>query len=458
MKKFYFIYFILFFNLSLIAQTSTTQNSKTDMLSFSAISVTIGGQFPINGTFPAAITERVDQFVTRMYNQAAEKVLRTTDDPVLLDRLKRDLDDFSLRGIVLRRSNGEELLLDLLKFRVTGDFKHNPYLKNDDVLIFPAMDIEINFVRVLGAVNNPITFMFVEGDMLSDAITIAQGVNEAYENTNDVIIYRLNYEGNRLDTVFCQIGDIVSLKRGDRVRVVADETRRRDYIVNVIGEVHSPGFIPITHNNTTIKEIIEKAGGFKTTADLNRAEIIRGANAFEKLVFSEELEKLQMFRMSTLIEDDSLYFQVDEKLRFLRGNGIIDFTKIYDPNYTDGDFILQNYDVIYIPPKLDLIYVYGQVNKAGYIKYEPKQSYNYYLQAAGGIGDTGKDVYLIKGKSRTWINLNENSNVEIDAGDYIWVSKKTPRTFWYHVDQAAKFATIIGTIATIALLFVQIGK
>lgn len=455
MKKFFIIILISSFYISLIAQTSTNQNTRTDAFTFSAISVTIGGQFPINGTFSAAITERVDQFVTRMYNQAAEKILRTTDDPVLLDRLKRDLDDFSLRGIILKRSNGEEHILDLLKFRVTGDFKYNPYLKNDDVLIFPAFDIEINFVRVLGAVNNPVTFMYVSGDMLEDAITLARGINESYENVENIIIYRLNYEGSSLDTVYCKIGDQIPLKRGDRIRVMADETRRRDYIVNVIGEVNSPGFIPITHNNTTIKEVIEKAGGFKLTADLNRAEIIRGANAFEKLVFSEELEKLQMFRMSTLIEDDSLYFQVDEKLRFLRGNGIIDFTKIYDSNFTDGDFILQNYDVIYVPPKLDLVYVYGQVNKAGYVKYKPAQKYDYYIQAAGGIGDTGNDIYLIKGKSRTWITLKEDSNVEIEAGDYIWVSKKTPRTFWYHVDQAAKIAAILGSIATIALLIVQ---
>ncbi|MCJ7807843.1 MAG: SLBB domain-containing protein [Dehalococcoidia bacterium] len=458
MKKLYITTLVFLFLGTLFAQTTNSQNTRTDLLSFSSISITIGGQFPVNGTFPALITERVDQYITRMYNQASERLLRNTDNPALLDRLKRDLNDFSLRGIVLKRSTGEELILDLLKFRITGDFKDNPYLKNDDVLIFPALDIELNFVRILGAVNNPTTFMYVDGDMLSDAITLAQGINEAYEEVKDVVIYRLNYQGTKTDSVVCQIDDQILLKRGDRVRVIADETRRRDYIVNVIGEVFSPGFIPITHNNTTIKEIIENVGGFKPGADLNRAEIIRGASAFEKLVFSEESEKLQMFRMSTLIEDDSLYFQVDEKLRFLRGSGIIDFTKIFDPNFSDGNFIVQNYDVIYIPSKLDLVYVYGQVNKAGYVKYIPSEKYSYYLQAAGGMGDTGSDVYIIKGKSRSWITVKDNLDVVIEPGDYIWVSKKTPRTFWYHVDQAAKVTSIIGTIATIALLIVQLSK
>ena len=119
-----------------------------------------------------------------------------------------------------------------------------------------------------------------------------------------------------------------ALKRGDRILIPAEESKRQDYKVRIIGEVLHPGFIPITNNKTTIKDVIQMAGGFTSEADLYRSEIIRGANAFESLIFTEQSEKLQMARMSTLIENDSLYFQIDEKLRFLRGNGLVDFTKL----------------------------------------------------------------------------------------------------------------------------------
>jgi len=455
MKKIFFYLFIIT-SISLYAQE---KNNQQNQFSMPAISITIGGKFIVNGTYPAMLSERVDQFITRVYNLAKENILTASKDVQTSQNITQSLDqEYALRGIILKNSNGDERIIDLAKFRINGDFKNNPYLKNDDVIIFPAVDLDRNFVRVLGAVNNPITFMFVDGDKLSDALEFAQGINKAYENVSEATIYRLSYDGEKFDSLKVNLDQDIELKRGDRIRVVANETKRRDYFVNVIGEVNSPGSIPITKTTTTIREIINRAGGFTPNADISRAEIIRGANAFESLVFSEDLEKLLMLRMSTLVENDSLYFLIDEKLRFMRGNGLVDFTKIFNDSLSDGNFIVQNYDAIYIPPKIDLVYVYGQVNRAGYLKYFPNKNYQYYLDQAGGIGESAVDVYIVKGQSRSWIAAEENPNVNVEPGDYIWVSKKTPRTFWYHVQQAGQIASILGAVATVILLFVQVGK
>ena len=361
---------------TLIAQEK--QNQQQSMIQF-PISVTIGGKFIVNGSFPASMTERVDQFVTRIYNLAKENSLSIAQDLATVNEINKNLEEeYAIRGLLLKNVNGEERKIDLAKFRVNGDFINNPYLKNDDVIIFPAVDLERNFIRIIGAVNNPGKFMFVEGDKLSDAIELAQGLNKSYDNINKIIIYRLNFGGSEQDSIIIGINEDVPLMRGDRIVVAAEENKRQDYKVNVIGEVLHPGFIPITNNKTTIKDVIQMAGGFTSQADLYRSEIIRGANAFESLIFTEQSEKLQMARMSTLIENDSLYFQIDEKLRFLRGNGLVDFTKLSNDEFDDGKFIVQNYDVIYIPAKINLVYVYGQVNKAGYINYSADKNYDYY--------------------------------------------------------------------------------
>jgi polysaccharide biosynthesis/export protein len=436
---------------TLIAQEK--QNQQQSMIQF-PISVTIGGKFIVNGSFPASMTERVDQFVTRIYNLAKENSLSIAQDLATVNEINKNLEEeYAIRGLTLKNVNGEERKIDLAKFRVNGDFINNPYLKNDDVIIFPAVDLERNFIRIIGAVNNPGKFMFVEGDKLSDAIELAQGLNKSYDNINKIIIYRLNFGGSEQDSIIIGINEDIPLMRGDRIVVAAEENKRQDYKVNVIGEVLHPGFIPITNNKTTIKDVIQMAGGFTSQADLYRSEIIRGANAFESLIFTEQSEKLQMARMSTLIENDSLYFQIDEKLRFLRGNGLVDFTKLSNDEFDDGKFIVQNYDVIYIPAKINLVYVYGQVNKAGYINYSPDKNYDYYLNKAGGIGETALDIYIIKGQSRSWVSAEDYPNTPIEPGDYIWVSKQTPRTFWYHVEQAARITAIIGSVATVLLLF-----
>lgn len=441
----------LCFIFTLIAQEKV--NQQQSLIQF-PISVTIGGKFIVNGTFPASITERVDQFVTRIYNLAKENSLSIAKDLATVNEINKNLEEeYAIRGLILKNASGEERNIDLAKFRVNGDFKNNPYLKNDDVIIFPVVDLDRNFVRIMGAVNNPIKFMFVDGDKLSDAIELAQGINKAYDNVNKVIIYRLNFEGSELDSMVVGINEDMPLKRGDRIHIAAEESKRQDYKINIIGEVLHPGFIPITNNKTTIKDVIQMAGGFTSEADLSRSEIIRGANAFQSLIFTEQSEKLQMSRMSTLIENDSLYFQIDEKLRFLRGNGLVDFTKLFNNDYEDGKFVVQNYDVIFVPAKINLVYVYGQVNKAGYLNYTPDKYYDYYLNQAGGIGETALDIYIIKGQSRSWVSAEDYPNTKIEPGDYIWVSKQTPRTFWYHVEQVARITAIIGSVATVLLLF-----
>ncbi len=476
MKKIFFCFLAIYFSIN--AQEKGTQQNQ---LNLPPISVTIGGKFIVNGTYPAMFSERVDQFITRIYDAAKENSLSIAKDLQTANYINKNLDeDYAIRGIILKSANGEEKIIDLAEFRVNGDFKNNPYLKNDDVIIFPAVDLDRNFVRIMGAVNNPIKFMFVEGDKLSDAIALAQGVNKAYDNVTTATIYRLSYDGSIIDSINIKLTDDILLNRGDRIVVQAEETKRKDYVVNVIGEVNKPGFIPITKNKTTVADVITQAGGFTNNADIPRAEIIRGANtqaggftnnadipraeiirganAFESILFSEQLEKLLMSRMSTLIEGDSLYFAIDEKLRFLRGNGLVDFTKIFNKDSLAGDFIMQDYDVIYVPPKIDLVYVYGQVNNAGYIRYSPDKTYNYYLKLGGGIGETASDIYIIKGQSRSWINAEDNPEIIIEPGDYIWVSKKTPRTFWYHIEQVGKVAGILGAVTTVILLFIQIRK
>ena len=139
MKKLFGALCFYIFGINSYAQMDYKFNlNSNDMLQMGAISVTIGGEFVITGTFPALITERVDAFVTRMYNQVREEMSKTTNDPQLLKQLEKKLDNYVLRNITLRRASGEVMHLDLQKFRLDGDFSNNPYLKNDDVIIFPS--------------------------------------------------------------------------------------------------------------------------------------------------------------------------------------------------------------------------------------------------------------------------------------------------------------------------------
>ncbi len=85
-----------------VTYSQSTTKEQQNMLSFSGISVTIGGSFPLSGSFPALMTERVDQFITRIYNEAVSRSTANAQDETLLEKLKKDLTQFSLRGITLK--------------------------------------------------------------------------------------------------------------------------------------------------------------------------------------------------------------------------------------------------------------------------------------------------------------------------------------------------------------------
>ncbi|MCL5028595.1 MAG: SLBB domain-containing protein [Bacteroidetes bacterium] len=481
MKKFFFVcLFILSVSIIKAQDEEKTSNSfSASSLRAATISVTIGGDFLLTGTFPAYLNERVDAFVTRMYNEARSNALRNITDPKLLTLIDKKLKNFSLRNITLKRSTGEVLRLDLLKYRLTGDFTNNPYLKNDDVLIFPPIDMDRDFFSISGAVNNPDKFPFVDGDKLSDAIQLAQGINKAYENVTKAEIYRLSYDGEKMDKIIVDVTSDFSLQRGDRIIVLAEETQRKEFTVNIIGEVERPGKIPITKNTTTLREVIEDAGGFTNQASLRRAKLIRGTN-LEIILQNQfglnvqqqndylteypnpimfEYEKDRMLRTTTLTEQDTSFFAIDEMVRQMLNESSINFDSVLNENSSVANLKLKDGDYIIIPSKLNTIYVYGQVVSPGDIQYVEGKNYSYYIKLAGGLGELADDgeISLIKGTTRQWFAINDK-NAKIEPGDFIYVPKNPNHSFDYYVSKLGTYLGIIGSTATIILLLLQFKK
>lgn len=477
MKKYSILLFILLY----AAAYAQFENNKNEnyLAGVNLISVTLGGKFIITGTFPASTTERVDQFVTRMFNQGKEKLLATaTNISWLLPQIKKEIADYSFRNIKLKRVDGKEIILDLEKFHLNGDFVNNPYLKNDDVLIFPPTDLERNFFSVFGAVNNPGKFHFVDGDKLKDAVEFAGGINKAYENVTSADVNRLSYDGREQKVVSVSINSDYSLQRGDRIVVVADETMKKDFSILILGEVNSPGVIPITKDKTTLYEVISKAGGLTNEASLKHAKLYTGNSVYsimEKQFISNvkeypirpefdlnsnyvKLEQLMMLRMSNLVPEDTAYFGVENQLRVLMESSTIDFTKLSDSNSEVSKYLVKDNDIVIIPPKDSSVYVFGQVLSPGHVQYSPGKDYKYYIEKANGFGDFAEknEVMIVKGVTRNWIEAENNKVIE--EGDYIYIPRKAMRSFNSYVSQVGTYLGIVGSAATIILLLLQFKK
>lgn len=483
MKKTFFLFTMLSV-VTLFAQEDEKRTaSQLSMLLSQPITVTVGGDFIVTGSFTAFKTQRLDHFVTTLFNEAEQNILSGKNDIQVIRQLSKEINKFALRNITLKRISGEILKIDLLKFRMTGDFKYNPYLQNDDVIIFPSYDIEKNIVSVEGAVNKPGKFQFVEGDKLSGVILFAGGLNQAYDNISKAEISRLNNSGDKEELLTVNISDDFALKSGDRIKILADENNKRDYKVLVLGEVKNPGFVYVTGDGTLISEIISKAGGFKTNADLSRAEVIRNFNSIEmlqkynlaqeylnnsdqlllpetQLQLKQQKELFAMARLSNLTSEDSLFFKIDNELRMLRAESLVDFTQLNDAQSDASKFVVRDGDLILIPEKFDYVYVFGQVSKAGYVKYQSGENYKYYIEKAGGLAETAKDgddeIVVIKGKEKNWV-AKEKEKLNLEPGDYIYVPKEVPKTFWQSFSRVADVIGVAGSAATIILLIMQLN-
>ncbi len=458
-----------------------TQDNRVsgDMLNVGKISVTIGGTFPINGTFPAFVTDRVDEFVTRMYAEAVDLTLGVISDPEIYRKLKEELANYALRGIKLKRASGEELNVDLQKFRQNGDFSNNPYLKNDDVIIFPTNDLSKNFFSVSGVVNNPGTFLYLEGDKLGDALELVDGINPAYENVDSVEVLKLSYDGQTQSVTTIKIDKEYLIQRGDRLRFIAPETQRRNYAVSVIGEVNIPGTVPITKNSTTLYEVIIACGWFTPEASLKRARVY-SANSLAILLENQykiklreqpdledpkyrnvilNLELALMSRMSNVTTDDTNYFNLENQLRVLIEGSSLDFRKIDDPNSDIAKYIVQSGDVIIIPAIQNSIYVFGQVLRPGHVTFIEGKDYKYYVNEASGLGELAEDdeLMVIKGGSRAWISPHRE-DVTIEEGDYIYVPKQSLRTVRSYILEYSVYLSLLASIAAILLSIVTIAN
>lgn len=455
-------------------------NSKEkNMLNSSMISVTIGGSFLITGTFPAYINERVDQFVTRIFNSAKKEIVGNIPNPTSIPAIKKQLEQSALRGIILKRADGTIFTIDLEKFRINGNFINNPYLKNDDILIFPQVDLEKKFFSIDGAINKPGKYQYVEGDKISDAIELGLGINPAYKDVKEVEISRLSYDGEKIQLLRFPIDSKEKIEIGDRIRVVSDETHKKDFKVLVLGEVKNPGYITITKNKTSLNEIIERSGNFTEFANLKSIRIFNNSllpAEYYKKSFNVEMDneylnsnldlfdvlndlnKKEMLRMSNITEDDTAYFNLETLL-----NSWFDGTKINLDNLENkseklSSYFVENGDVIVIPKVNEYVSVLGQVKNVGYYTWTENKNADYYLNLAGGKGlFATDDIMLIKENSKEWIEVEDN-NYTIEKGDILWIPRKSTHSFNYYVDITGKYLGIFGSLATIVLLITQLTK
>ena len=315
------------------------------------------------------------------------------------------------RNIVLIR-NEDKIRIDLVKFKITGDSLLNPMLQNGDVIIVGYVKHQ---VEIYGAVHKQQKIEYVIDENLKDLIYLSGGFTE-HADSNNIVVTRL-IDDNQLENFIVNSDEVKQFKLmpNDHVYVRYLKDSKREDAIQIFGEINYPGFHPIDFRNSTVKDMIEIAGGYTYLAD--RDQIIINNQEIDLLEDSES-SRITKIAPENLSNIDKSYLKARSAISKGKiSSGNKNFTKeIMTFNLSPGD-------QIFIPKKINYIEIIGAILHPG--RYPLKENFTGldYIKLAGSKtkNATGK-IYIIKHSTGQRIKITNSMTIE--NGDIVFVPEK----------------------------------
>ncbi len=427
-----FMIVILLSSISLFAQ----ENNNTQYSSEIMYNISVVGAVKNPGVYMFPPVSRVSEAI-----KLANTLLDTINVPI------HAASNASRRNIILKRDN-EDIKLDLLRFLVLGEENSNPYLEDGDIIVVPAVKEQ---VHVFGAVanrndeelNNSIELR--DGDRISDVIELAMGLKPSADNKKAEIV-RFIGNSSKTESIDLDLNIILNdheceenlvLKNNDRIYIREIPEYHNKSYVTLIGEIIYEGTYAIENNETTLLQIITKAGGPTDDADL--------ANAYLQRISEEDLrepkfEQLKKTRPDDMSHLEYRYFR--NKLTEESGIFAKNFDTLWNDKEMEYDISLKNGDVVFFPAEAVAINISGEVVNPGLINYDAELNYLEYIDLAGGLSDSawkGK-IKIIRAKTGEWINPNKNT--QLQPGDTIFIPRKERFSYyWPYIQETIAFIT-----------------
>ncbi len=347
-------------------------------------------------------------------------------------------------------SQGKENTYDLLAYLRFGDKTNNPFLLEGDIIIVDKVD---KAVSIYGEVKYPGIYEFVEGESIMELLNLAGGyTNKAKKDTIEVISFDERgynqisryYALNQLEN------NTTKLTNQDRVIVRQIPEYYLDRYVKVEGFVNYPGWYKIIEDSTSLKEIINEAGGFLKDASLTEASLSRATGSVE---YDPELERLKQIPRADMTDDEYDYLKAKSRER--SGKVVVDFEKLFLKNDMSENVILKRGDVITIPEAKNYITLLGQVVNPGRVIYNEGLTIDDYIELAGGFGWRAieDEVRVVKANTGEWVEAEDVNSLE--PGDSIWIPEDPPGPkFWEVFTTVLQVAGQIGAViaATVAVI------
>jgi len=378
---------------------------------------------------------RLPNEAEKQTNYSEEMVLSFDDLPVKM----------SLRRVTLLR-NGEERVLDLMKYFRLGETEQNPYLLDGDVISVTCIMSEV-FLN--GGWNQNQKLELLDGDRLSLIANLGLGL-QPVADLNRIFIYRFTDDYLATETIKIDFESAmaspgseadIKLQNGDDIYVYRRPFFNGKEFVKVEGKVKYPGQYPINNGELSLLELLELCGGPSERGDLKLAYIV---DPEIKLQSDPDYRRLRGMSKREMSFAEYGYFIL--RLREMKGKYSVDMNKLWESKDSAYDVKLKPGAYIYIPEKLDKVIVSGHVVNPGLYEFEEGLTWKEWIEEAGGKLDQSKLSHsrIVDARTGQWKKPKKDDVLK--PGDMIFVPQAKDRSLWEDTQTVIAFTSQVITI------------
>lgn len=432
--------------------------------------IIISGNVSIPGTYVFPSTYRISTILNYL-NKVSSDDKSSMNSSMNLDNIRRKNEFettylssgvsskayFSTRNISLIRNDGRSLNVDLERFYASNDYSQDPHIKEGDKIYVPFEETNFPTISISGEIIRPYTLEFKKDDKLSFLLKCGAGLKSTadinkvyfYNSTGEKVLISIDKEMNLLSQDY-------NLSPGCFVVVEKSENyiNNRNGLVSLKGQVNNEGIFQINNNQTTLKELIESAGGVKDNASLDNSYVLR-RNTQNNSYEDKRKEFLDYFQNSDLTLEDTSRFMLD--LLNKKPYVSCDFNIALKPNNKSEELFLEDGDVIYIAEKQNKIYVFGKVKKPGFVTFDETKNYEWFIQKAGGFTSIAENnrTRIIRGNNKIWLDPQK---YPLQDGDYIYVPGEPDIPKQVSDQQYGLYASVLGALASLTFLIINVFR
>jgi polysaccharide biosynthesis/export protein len=352
------------------------------------------------------------------------------------------------RNIVVRRG-AETLTVDLARFLRAGDVANNPFLREGDIVQVPAID---KTVSISGEVTYPGQYEYRPTETLADLIRLGNGEEPFRARAADTV-QLMRFSNDPRGEIRAISRQDAEMEFGSRLRLEPFDAvfvpRRGNYMeqttVTIQGEVAKPGRYPLRPNVTTVRELVEMAGGFTPQASPAETFLHRA----DTRPRSEESLPLAAVPPEILSPTERRIMQVlnrsDEE------NVVLDISS-FSPAY---DLPLQPGDVLFVPRRRSEVIVLGAVRRPGMVVHSADQPIEHFVDAVGGYTRMADVRNIMVLRAETGARLERRDIDRIEPGDRIVVPFRERTPF---LERVQTTQGIINTVSGVVLTVVGLER